>query len=100
MTIGAVLVTDMVGRSTILSNPQEVAGMAILCGFEKSLVYSVLSCFRDAMAGTHVEKRAAFQSWHFDQAVKEVHEMRRIKELDLRPLWKSVHDYQMGTGGL
>ena len=86
-------------RTTLADrNSLEVAAMAILCGFERTLVYAVVSCFRDAMAGTHVEKRAAFQTWHFEQAVKEVQEMKTGKEMNLRPLWESVCNYQ--TEGL
>ncbi len=81
-------------------DPREIAYLALLNDFPRELVYSVLSCFRDAIEGSHVDSRAAFQFLHFSQAVATAHRMRdeltKPKELDLSPLWLDVTAYQTG----
>ncbi len=82
-------------------NVYEVAEMAIMCGFDKGIVYRVLSTFKDAMDGTQIENRAAFQTWNFSRAVDEVQrmkeEMARPKKFDLMPLWRDLHANQTGV---
>lgn len=72
----------------------EVASLAVTCGFDISDVCLTLADFHDAMAGTNIDNRAAFQSWIFDRKVAEVTQMKRdlekVKELDLMPLWKEL----------
>ena len=86
-------------RETLESmTPTEIGYMAITCGFDPAVVYAVLSNFRDAMSGTHVESRARFASWNFHKAMQHVDELKKkmayVKELDLMPLWKDVTFYQ------
>lgn len=82
--------------------PTEIGELAILVGFDRSLVYKVLSYFCDAMNGTHIEGRVALKAYQFEAAVERVQSMdadlKRVPELDLMPLWKEVHTYQTGAG--
>jgi len=77
-----------------------VVYFALLNQFPRDLVYSVLSDFRDAMQGSHIENRAAMEAYRFEAAMEDVQRLRDaqtyIKELDLRPLWKDLHTYQTG----
>ena len=76
----------------------EIAQVAILSGFDAEIVFSVLSSIKDALGGTQVESRARMQMFRWDVAVEDFHrvqdEKNRIPELDLMPLWRSVHFYQ------
>lgn len=80
--------------------PDEVAYLASLGGFEPHVVYPVLSLWKDAMAGTRFENRMAMQQFQWEAAVQDVQRLRdekeRVPEFDLRPLWKSVSEYQSG----
>jgi len=75
-------------------SPNEIAHLAILCGFDISDVCMTLSNFRDAMEGSNIDNRAAFQGWLFDKAVgdfmKLKEDLARVPELDLRPQWKEL----------
>lgn len=78
--------------------PDEVAYFAILNGFSRILVYSVLSYFKDAMMGTNIDSRIKFESFRLSCAIEETIRMRdnltRNKELELMRLWEDVYHYQ------
>lgn len=80
--------------------PDEVAQMAILCGFDRGVVYSTLSTFQDALNNTHFDKRMMMHWIAWDGALADVRRLKdeqsRVKELDLMPLWKDLHAYQTG----
>ena len=58
--------------------------------------------FRDAMDGTQLENRAAFHVFSFLIAVEDVQilkdKMSYVKELDLKPLWKDIFNFQTAGG--
>jgi hypothetical protein len=72
----------------------EVAYLAVTCGFDIADVCMTLSTFRDAMQGSHIDNRAAFEAWRFDMAVLDFAKVRknleRVPELDLSTQWKEL----------
>ena len=74
----------------------EVAYMAVTCGFKLEDVCSTLVDFRDAMLGQRMENRAEFHLFRFEIALRDFlklkHELETPKELDLMPLWKDLAD--------
>ena len=81
--------------------PIEVANYAVRYGgFQMCDVIVTLSHFRDAIQGSHIDNRAALQSYLMDTAVEDFMKCRdaleRPKELDLMPLWMDVYQYQTG----
>jgi len=73
--------------------PDEVVHMAVLCGFDVDEACRAISNDKN---GAHLEPRAAFQVWRFEMAIEDLQRMKAVKELDLMPLWKDVHEYQTG----
>jgi hypothetical protein len=75
-------------------SPNEVAALAIKCGFSVADVCMTLADFCDAMAGTSVDNRAAFQSWLLDRAIQQFaklkHDLETPKELDLSHQWREL----------
>ncbi len=74
--------------------PAEVAQLAVLCGFDLDVVCMTLVNFRDAMAGSHIDNRAALEAWRFDMTLEHIEETKRemakVKELDLMPMWQEL----------
>ena len=84
-------------RETIAGRgPDEIAYLAVRCGFSLDVVCRTMANFLDGLGGFggHVDSRAAFQAWRFDQAYaqfKKVQQKQKyVKELDLRPQWKEL----------
>lgn len=75
-------------------SPPEVGYMAIICGFDPTVVYGVLSNFNSVMQGRQVDSLARFEQYRFEQTIKLVDEMKAklayVRELDLMPLWREV----------
>lgn len=76
--------------------PWEVAQLAIMNGFDRQVIYSVISCMEGDLMGGHIEKRSQLQFWRLTQAIELVQEMKKVKELDLRPKWKALAEYYTG----
>lgn len=78
--------------------PDEIAHLAVLCGFNVDDVCSTLANFRDAISDTYVESRAAKETLILEMTIDTVLEMRRPIELDLYPLWQDlVNEFENET---
>lgn len=81
-------------RTTLLGrDASEVAHLAVLCGFDLSDVCMTLSNFEDAKRGSHIENRAAFQTWRLEMAIDDCNKLKKKlepRELDLMPLWADL----------
>lgn len=74
--------------------PDEVAYLAVICGFDLDDVCATLSTFQDAMQSSHIDNRAAYAMWLFDKAIfdfaKCKKNLERVPELDLTHQWKEL----------
>lgn len=79
-------------------DPFEVLKLALQNDFSESLAYAVIVNFKDAMAGTQIENRAALHYFSFSVAMEDRARLQAkldyVKELDLKPLWKELYGYQ------
>lgn len=78
----------------------EVASLALKIEVADVIaVYSILSHFQDALAGTHIENRQAMNELQFDLAIEDANRLKdklaRQPELDLGPQWQAVKHYQV-----
>jgi hypothetical protein len=77
----------------------EVASLAVLCGFHIADVCFALSNFQDAMQGSHLENRLAFQAWRQEMAMAEFFKLRKKleepEELNLLPQWRELVAYSI-----
>lgn len=75
-------------------SPEQVAYMAVTCGFDLSDVCSTLVDFYDAMQGSHLDNRGALQMFRNEYAWNEFHKlkdaMEKKKQFDLMPYWKEL----------
>ncbi len=79
----------------------EVAEMARTVEIADAMsITVVLSHFKDALNGSHIENRFAMMDYNFDCAVKRFQEMdaKLKKPFDLMPLWEDlVNQYERGS---
>lgn len=76
----------------------EAAHLAIELGFDVMAVRSVMGHWKDALAGTHFENRAAMNDYRLECAMEDFSRLRdeltNDPALDLAPRWKEVNAYQ------
>lgn len=74
-------------------SPAEVAYLAIFCGFDKDVVYSVVSSDQPRQRGQHPDSRAAQEAYRFESALEEVDRLKKTDPFDLKDHWKEIIEY-------
>lgn len=80
-------------------NALEIGNLAVWVGFDRAIVYRVMSEFPYCLVGSSLDNVAALSMWAFENTVERINkirdELKKVPELDLSEKWQRLVDYSV-----